>query len=325
MKGIDKIMKITIILMIVVLSLTSCSYNNQISSDNIPSEYTKFDSKITNKENIKYLDVSETGNNVSYSILNQDGIVETETTYFLKENSFQKFIKIANYINMEMEYTILTFVNFKQVRFEIEGKSYDSFTAFIAQNTDLQIPIKLNNLNKGLNDILFLIVLNPNKNLTNPSDNEAFEDILYLRRNVIWGNTYDKIEYEYKDVTLTEGAERPVMLHEKAKDNLIELAPCSLDIKQSKEAFITVANRSNIEEDYAVILLADWRQVPILNQETIYIKLPSKFSGHIPINTSFDAVGLHKLVAIIVKSPYHYENFRSIDVESSQWVNIDVK
>ena len=182
MKGIDKIMKITIILMIVVLSLTSCSYNNQISSDNIPSEYTKFDSKITNKENIKYLDVSETGNNVSYSILNQDGIVETETTYFLKENSFQKFINIANYINMDMEYTILTFVNFKQVRFEIEGKSYDSFTAFIAQNTDLQIPIKLNNLNKGLNDILFLIVLNPNKNLTNPSDNEAFEDILYLRR-----------------------------------------------------------------------------------------------------------------------------------------------
>lgn len=309
-------MKKLIVLIIICSFLVSCGLNSNTSK----SKYTKFDTSIENKDNIKYLDVSKTGDNVSYSILNQEGEIETGFTYYLKENSLEKFINIANFIDTDMEYTLLTFVNFEQVNYEVEDETYNSFTALIAQNSDIQIPIKINNLNAGINDIIFLIILNPNKNLPKSSDNIKFEDVLYLRCNAILGD--DKIikEYEYTDVSLVNGAERPVLLQEKRNNSMFELTSYDQELNKSKEAIISVGNRQETEEEYAVILLVDWKPVPISKKNVIYIKLDAKSTGLIPIDISIDEAGLHKIVAITIKKPYHYEDFRSIDVASSQWV-----
>lgn len=311
-------MKKFIVLIIACAFLVSCGYNNH--SNTPETKYTKFETSIVNKDNVKYQDISNSGDVICHGILNQEGKVENGYTYHLKENSLEKFIDIGNFVDMDMEYTLLAFVNFEQIYYEIEGRNYNSFTALIAPNSDLQIPIKINDLNDGFNDIVILIVVNPNKKLSKSSDNQTFEDILYLRCNAIVGDDKTIKKYEYTDVFLKSGAERPVIIQEKENDNMIELTSYNQELNKSKEAFIAVGNKQEIEEEYAVILLEDWKQVPILNQNTIYIKLKAKYSGLIPIEISFDKADLHEIVAITIKKPYHYEDFRSMDVESSQWV-----
>lgn len=299
------------------LLLISCK-----NSNNTDHKYTKFESQVENKKNIAYLDVSKEGENISYAILNKNGIVESGSTYHLKENSLEKFINIANYVNIDMEYNLLVFVNYKQVSYEVDGTKQDIFTSYIAQNSDIQIPIKIDDLHAGLNDIVFLIIPNPNKNLQNEVNNETLEDVLYLRCNAIVGENRVK-NYVYDDLSSIDGSEIPVAIQAKENNDMADFNAYDLELNNVKDVYITVGNNMESKEEFAVILLDNWKQIPILGQDSIFIQLESNKSVQIPESIIYNTPGLHRIVAITIKNPYNFQDYRSMDVESSQWITIN--
>lgn len=304
------------------MCLTSCkSIETKTESDT--SLYTNFTTKVESEKNIAYLDVALDGENISYSILNNQGTVETGTVYQLEENYLEKFINIANYINKDMEYNLLVFVNYKQVTFKVEDKEYDVFNAFIQKNKSLQIPVKIDGLSPGFNDILFLIVPEANQVPTTYSD-EFYGEILSLRCNAFWGaedilDRHDSLKLE----TINE-TNNNVSILEKNGIEYFDFISCDLPLKTKKQFFLCIKNKNDYYEDFILILLDNWNQIPLGEKDFELVTVESNKSGIYPVSIPFDTKGNHKLVAIAVKNPYKKYDFLSTNIESSQWVNVNV-
>lgn len=292
------------VVLIVTLLLIVCSCSD---------EYTTFENKVTDTNNIKYLPITAQEGSMSYGLTDIHGNIEIQNTFYLSEDdSFEKFINIGNFVNHDSKYKILAFVDFKQSEFYVDAKEYSEFTVNIKEQTDLQIPIKLPQLEEGFHDIIFAIVTYPDIFLSDVDrGNSEMNHILYIRFKIIIDQNH---KYSYKLTEFTtnnNGAIPEIFIHED-KDILKRLT--TIKIKDNANLYLTIGNIYDEDKEFAIIFLKDWKQVSILNnQEVLYTKLESNQKFTIPIKLDFSEKGYHEINAILIEDPFgNYESISSV-------------
>jgi hypothetical protein len=268
------------------------------------------------------------GKGVSLGLYNVDGNIETSSTFHINEGEkLEKFISIGNLIDNSRKYKILLFVDFKQSSFLVDNNKVKSFDVEIDSNKTLEIPVAIDNLENGFHDIFFAIVKNPdNKSLDNKYRVMTdMSHMLFIRFNtVVESSTKPKINFtEFKTsnnprlsgVILTKENNYKSWLTEKVKAN------------QELKYYIHLENNSykNINE-YAVIVLQDWKQVPIKDQEALFTKVGYNQSISIPSAvTTPSKRGVTDLTPILIHNPYGNLEDQIGNIETAIRVGLDVK
>lgn len=291
----------------------------------VVSPYTTFKAKV-DETNISYLDVARESS-ISYGILDSDGMVETNGVYTLTAGeSFERFLDIGNFIDQDMKYKILMFNNYKQTDFSVNGDSLQSYEVNIEKQKALQIPFEIDNLVTGLNDILIVIVVNSDTNLSKEErDTTLGMNMVYLRCN-IYVNDENIASSPITEIPTVPDATQEIIIHKDIdKDNVV-LPTVSLDINQPLNYFITVGNRNEKETEFVVILLEDWKQKEIFEgQDFLYVKIPAGEKLTVPITTSFTTSGIHEITALRIECVFQKMNEFSNDVCASMRLGVDVK
>lgn len=314
--------KLIIILLCLCLCLISCK-SVELKKDSDSPIYTVFNTKVENENNIAYLDSTFDGDSIGYSILNHRGEVETGIVYQLDDNCLEKFINIANYINSDMQYNLLVFVNYKQVTFKVEDKENDVFSAFIQKNSALQIPVKIDSLAPGFNDILFLIV--PDANHISNIDAGGFHgEILSLRCNAILGTDDMLSRPNSLKLTTINETRHSMSILDKNNNEFFDFNSCNLSINTEKQLFMCIRNETSHDEDFVLILLDNWKQISLGEKDFELVTVEPDSSGIFPVSVLFDKEGNHKLAAIAINNPYKNYDFLSMDIESSQWTDVNI-
>lgn len=89
---------------------------------------------------------------------------------------------------------------------------------------------------------------------------------------------------------------------------------------------MTVGNMENYKQEYVILLLKDWKQIPFYNEkDSIYFKLNADTQCIIPADIELSDSFEHELVAIAVKNPFKTYDFYSEDLNSSVRVKVSTK
>jgi len=303
--------------LIIVIFLQGCQ--------SVTLPYTTFSAKV-DETNISYLDVARE-DSISYGILDSDGMVESNGVYTLTAGeSFVRFLNIANFIDQDMKYKILMFNNYKQTNFSVNGNSVQSYDVNIEKQKALQIPFKIDNLVTGLNDILIVIVVNSDTNLSKEErDTTLVTNIVYSRCN-IYVNDETIASSPITEIPTFPGATQEIIIHKDIdKDNVV-IPTASLGVNETYNYFITVGNRNEKETEFVVILLEDWKQKAIYEgQDFLCVKIPAGEKLTIPITTSFTTSGIHEITALRIEYVFQKKNEFSNDVCASMRLGVTVK
>lgn len=310
---------IALILIFITIVIVSCFF--QIDNNN-------FNKKVQDKNNIKYLPISSEVPNISIALLDESGEVNSDTNYYLESGEqFEKFINIGNFVDSKREFKLITFINYEKKEFYVDDKLVSDFNFILDKQEDIQIPIKLPELNKGLNDIIFAIIKEPNDDLDEQyrRDTEEFHT-LYIRFNI----TVETEEYNkpiFTELIYNNNEPIPeIFLHENA-DELKQLPLITTD-ESKVNLYMTVGNISEDEvKEYIIILLKDWEVIDnsINNESKLFLKINPREKTTILLTVDVSEIGLHNINAILIENPYEKIKFGSDKVVNSIRVGVRKK
>lgn len=325
--------KFNIVMGVLILMLLSGTVGCQqtTESNKESTQYTEFKEKIQNHNNISYLEVAHDGDAISYGILDRDGNSEISNVYHLNQGeTFSRFINIANFIDEDMKYKLLVFCNYQQIAFKVEGQQVECYDVFIEKGKDLQIPVEIKSLEKGYNDLVFVIVMNAKDQMNaDERENTLDQNICDLRCAVYVENTdvpsYKVQEYPTEAIVKPLSNALPISVHERAEQPNKLFTMSSASKGERTEYYVTVANDEDEDCEYAILLLEDWQQRDICDKQYLILKIPSNTQVTLPVSTSFKTSGIYDITAIYIANPYKEEAEDEYTVDASIRLGIDVK
>lgn len=322
--GIMKVKKgfISVFYIVFMISICLLGCNDQTMPD--------YSQQPQNTEKVKKLDHSKEMGSISYGIINEDGIVETNEVYLLKKGeSFERFINIENYLGYDCQFALTIFVNYIQSDFRLDGKQTHLGEVTVLNEKELFMPIELNELKEGYNDIIFLIIPSPsNSKRTAELRFQAIEP-LYLRCTILVGDDYD-YDYDYDEV-IVPTINSTEVLFEKGEDSGIYIRDEMQDFQQyqiielqknDQLNFDIILDDSNLTWDKGmekgecvVILLRNLEQVNLFGKNFLYTTTKPNMKTVIPYEERQRKEGYYEYLAIKINGPY--EIIDSYDVSGN--------
>lgn len=269
------------------------------------NKYTQFNNKVADVNNIKSQSLNLPEAVHEYGLADSDGYIDSQEIYYINKNEkFERFICIENNFDYDREYKVLTFINYKKSEFYVDDKLCMDTTVNLKKKSGIEIPIAVDSLNEGTNDVIFAIVVDPNLNW---SDEERFQrqmhHTLFIRLQIIVGEPDIK---NYKPVSIKAvdtGAIPDIFLHEE-KGNLRILSSIDTD-ENNLNLYLSIGNIYNEEKEFAVIFLQDCQQINIYGEEAYFIvKLSPQEKIEIPIEIQLAEKGIHNIQAFAVEAPF---------------------
>ncbi|MEG0306270.1 MAG: hypothetical protein RR635_11320, partial [Oscillospiraceae bacterium] len=90
--------------------------------------------------------------------------------------------------------------------------------------------------------------------------------------------------------------------------------------------FVHLGNKSPSSKKYIVLLLCDWKQIPIENNKFVYCSVPSTSRVSIPVEVSnLKDIGVHNFTAISIEEPFKAVSMDSRSADISIRVGINLK
>lgn len=284
-----------------------------------------FNKKVMDKESIKYMPLTYEVPNVSTGLLNDVGLVEDDTIYYIdSDENFEKFINIGNFVDFKREYKLITFIDYNKEEFYVDDKLVNDFNFELDKNKDIQIPVKLPKLSKGLHDIIFAIVKDPSEDLSDEyrASTEG-NHILYIRFNIVVESENSNIP-NFAEVNYESIEPIPeIFLHENL-DELIQF-PSKTIYNNKFNAYITIGNIKNEVEECVVILMNNWEVVPINGNNNMFLKINPNEKTTIPISVDINESGLHNINAILIKNPYKKIEYGDVNIVNSIRVGVNLE
>lgn len=281
------------------------------------------------KINRKILPIDNSVGSISYGIYGMNGEIETDTHFQIESNStFQKIFSFGNLIELEREYKLLVFANYQQINFSVDNDSPNSYFDFIAKPYQhIQFIITLPKFEDGHYDLLFVIVKDPyNFNLDDDYRKQTdMSHLITMRYSLTVGeNQTDNRKFnEYEFSTIKDTALDGIFLNQD-NSKLSRLLSINCNVKDKPELYIHIGNQSDLKKKYAIILLYDWSQELILNNNTIFVSVSPGSRLTIPFNLSTNVSGIHNLSAICVEEPFQKTTLYSSRADFSIRVGINV-
>jgi len=314
-------MKKIFLLLFVIISLSACKSN--IEEKNA---YTTFNKKVDTDVDPNVINANDGNDKLFFGIMNQKGEPEIDGVYYLDDAKLSdRYITIGNYVKEDREYSIMALVNYRQSSFCIENEEYLLYSVFIEKNKDLKIPIEIKDLNHGTNEILFLIIPNAKRDLTEEERVERgiFSDVYHIRCKAIVGNESAQNIEESNKIETVAGANTELCLSTDHTGKGINMPFCKLD--KSDHFYLTVGNINETETEYMVIVFDNWEQVPFYQgRSSLYINLPGNTQTVLPVDIDINKQKEHELVAIALMNPYGTYDFHAIELLSSMRMRLSM-
>ena len=312
------------ILLLFILNLFGCDMESNIDKQN-----TIFKNTIESTSDRDKLPMATTGG-INIGLYNIDGNIEKDFNFYINENeSFEKFISIGHLIDKPRTYKLLIFVDFKQTLFNIDDQEPTlDYTFDMNPYETIEIPIMLQQLQKGQHEILFVIVKDPN----NKSLDEEFRKstdmnhLLFIRCNVIVEkeNIPNYEHTKINDVN-NKGILDGVFINNDKKV-LKRWLSSTISVNETLSYYIHVGNNTFDEKEYALIILQGWQQVDVEGSNVLYLKLnKNEMATFEATINKISTEGIYDLTPILIHNPYSTLNINNKDVETAIRVGIKVK
>lgn len=287
-----------------------------------------FRTRVEDKSNIKYLPMVEQIGGISHGILDLSGKVDDTFVHHLEiGDSFNKFVNIANFLEGSRNFKLLTFVNFEQVDFRVDGELVDEYNFTLGSKEDIQIPVTLDKFHNGLNEVLFAVAISPDKKLSDETRMASeMSHMIHLRTTIVIGEDKNIPEVEFADVQLEDNAVGGVFISQDVGE--LRLLP-STTVKQGDKLNLYMnvgTGKGTKANQYALILLKDWKQVNIFEDTSVvYLDIPEGKHTWMPIELDFEEKGLKNVSAILVENPYNAISYMTSNSENSLRIGVTVE
>lgn len=232
-------------------------------------------------------------------------------TLYVNDGSFDGYMVIDNHFNHENQYLVLALLDYKVIPFFYNGTVSTTHIVNVSPMDMNHGYFNITNIPNGFHDILFLAFLDP----YNHSLDDGYRldtdcsDMGRWRFNLVFKNdTKPFVQFKnvYSDYN-TYDKLNGLLVTKEMFSNKIFLSK-NVTPNEILHYFINIGNKGNISENFAIIQLLDYNQIPINYNESDYVYYGSIGSGErssIPVNIKIpDSNGVHELIIILTINPY---------------------
>lgn len=308
-----------------ILSLCGCSHSN--------SEFTKYSDQPESTANVKrmfHLEDEVDEGLLSYGIIDEKGSNETNTIYHLKEGeNFKRFLLIDNYLGIDCEFAILTFINYVQSDYWIEGESNRVAKVNIQNKTSLFVPVELDGLQQGLNDVIFLIVPNPSEGERSETEIFLSYEPVYLRCTIFVGEGQTDIQRERVELPVFDTEEHSVYISTEPQADR-HYGKAEAPSNKTLQLYISLNNADNgsaagqERTECVLLLLKDFEQVPLLGAPFIDTEIELGKKIIVPYEEENEQAGYSEYIAIWIDKPYEIVESFTSDIYFSGFTGVKV-
>lgn len=199
-----------------------------------------------------------------------DNLIDNGSNLGIKNNTrLFHTIDIEQNLEKDREYLLIAMIDFKQVSFNIEGKTYNNYkfkvdkSGKIAFNLEIDIPDKSKELD-------YIIMKEPDyvPNKENYKDSIPLQYIMTSRFNL--DDFPYTINYEDNVTCSYEGPYDDIWISDK-KEELSAV----YKITKGSQLYMTIGNDRNYDLEFAVVLFSNWNQINIDDDIIKYFKVNS--------------------------------------------------
>lgn len=251
-----------------------------------------------------------TNGTITYGLYGMDGEIENEKNFCLASHEqFERVFAFGNFIDSDRDYRLLIFVDYQATMFSVNDEEYNQHYDFSAEPQEhVHFKFTLPPLEDGFHDLLLVIVKDPN-NLSLDDEYRKQTDLSHLtsvRYSISVGRndgvkaSPDFLQYPSIDNTVLEG----IFLNDRT-DRLQRLLTMECAFEDNPSVFIHIGNNDDQSRRYAIILLYDWNQISINEDNILYLLAEPNSQTTIPL--LLDSVGergVHNLTAICIEEPF---------------------
>ncbi|MFD2412071.1 hypothetical protein [Paenibacillus rhizoplanae] len=317
-----------------LLTLIACSEKpaNSTLDDNVNSGLNsiEFANTIPSTANRDKLPNTSAGG-VSLGLYNDKGVIEKDFNFnYNADEKINKFISIGNFINTDRVYKIILLIDYKQAKFSVDNREpEEDFTLEVKAGESVEIPFQLPNLDRGLHDILFVIIKSP--------ENKSFDEeyrkktdmnhLLFLRFSTVIQEETVNEQIKYNEYGIIENNSMLDGLLVTKNNDLKRWLTQNVASHDILNYYIRVGNNSNKQlKRYAVVNLFDWKQVDVIDDRKIVYFEVSK-DNLVKLNSGFTInqdSGTYDLTTLLIHNPYQKLDIYNRDVETGIRVGVKV-
>ncbi|PJN86552.1 hypothetical protein [Bacillus sp. mrc49] len=206
-------------------------------------------------------------NTISYGLLDDDGkVMNNGSTLEPKNNKLEYTFSLSNFIEVEREYAVIVLRNFEQTPFTVEGKPYSVYTFNAKPNKSNEFNLSVAT-NDRTREIDYLIFKKPNYLIDNLDISKmgALQEVLPMRFKVKSNGEKPKAAAGFiPDDTIKKGPNDTIFVSKQKEE--LSILPTA---RSGEHVFISVGNVGEKEENYHIIALNHWQQIPLENNQLV--------------------------------------------------------
>lgn len=238
----------------------------------------------------------EGSNTISYGLLDADGkVMNNGSALEPKNNKLEYTLSLSNFIEVEREYALIVLSNFEQTPFTVEGKQYSVYTFNAKPNKSIKFNLSVTT-NNSTKEIDYLIIKKPNYLIDklDISRMHTLQEVLPMRYMVKSNGDNPKAAAGLiPDDTIKKGPNDTIFVSKQKEElNILSAA------RSGEHVFISVGNVGEKKENYNIIALNQWQQIPLENDQLV---------GNVAVNPGERKVFEYKLPKV-----KHDSNFQVI-------------
>ncbi len=220
-----------------------------------------------------------------------------QRSYFMTESGdFYGDFLIANYTDEEKKYKLYFFIDYTQKKYRAFNEESIFHNVIIKKQSELVIPVVLNNISDGAHDLL-IVAVNEKNGILNQTNVLAHRANIYVKNGGFENIKFIKLTESTENSTETE-----IVISGREKTNF-EL---NLNGISNSKYYLHLNNYYKKSTRYSLIVLLNSKQISVgdLKKEGAYYFKLNKFSKNVmPIELDVESTK-KELLAIVVDNPY---------------------
>ncbi|MGN1400981.1 MAG: hypothetical protein ACI4XL_05710 [Bacillus sp. (in: firmicutes)] len=205
-------------------------------------------------------------NNIGIGMYDEkEDIIPEGTKLEVSGDSFKSKVSISHFIEMEREYKLLIFNDFKQASFDVEGRSADSYDVTIQPNQTADVEVT-NNISEDTKEVDYLVIKDPNHlieklEIENMNNLQQVLPLKFSTRNPV----QEPVESLSPESVVPNDLLDGVFLS-KEKNNLTIVPQAN----SGEEVYLSVGNLYEDPAWFALVALLDWKQIPFNDNQLVH-------------------------------------------------------
>ncbi|MGE7762092.1 hypothetical protein [Peribacillus sp. NPDC097895] len=208
----------------------------------------------------------ESSNTISFGLLDEnDKVVNNGSILEPKENKLEYTFSLSNFIEVERDYALIVLDNFKQIPFTVQGKKFNVYPFNAKANKTVEFKTSIS-VKKDTSEIDYLVIKKPNyftEKLDIPKMH-SLQEILPLRFQVKNNSQKQKTATFTPEEMFNEGPNDTIFISKQKEE--LTILPTE---RSGEDIYISVGNINEEKENYNIIALSNWKQVPFENNELV--------------------------------------------------------